>query len=49
MRQMGVKIKIIVNFRASRRFRFEDTKRIMSPKMRPKSFGTLEIRAPENL
>ena len=35
----GIKIKISAKFRASRRFRFEDTKRIMSPKIRPKSFG----------
>ena len=27
----GIKIKIIAKFRASRRLRFEDTKRIMSP------------------
>ena len=32
-------------FRASRRLRFEDTKRIMSPEMRPKSFGTFEKRS----
>ena len=41
----GRKIKITVKFRASRRLRFEDTKRIMSPEMRPKSFGTSEKRA----
>ena len=40
-------IKITAKFRASRRFRFEDTKRIMSPEKRPKSFGTFEKRAPE--
>ena len=33
-------------FRASRRLCFEDTKRIMSPETRPKSFGTFEKRAP---
>ena len=33
-------------FRASIRLRFEDTERIMSPEMRPKSFGTFEKRAP---
>ena len=42
----GIKIKINAKFRASRRLRFEDTKRIMSPEMRPKSFGTFEKRAP---
>ena len=39
-------VKITAKFRASRRFRFEDTKRIMSPEIRPKSFGTLEKQAP---
>ena len=43
----GVKIKITAKFRASRLFRFEDTKRIMSPEIRPKSFGTFEKQAPE--
>ena len=33
--------------RVSRRLHFEDTKRIMSPEMRPKSFGTFEKRAPD--
>ena len=42
----GIKIKITAKFRASRRFRFEDTKRIMSSEIRPKSFGTFEKRAP---
>ena len=42
-----VKIKIMAKFRASRRLRFEDTKRIMSPEIRPKSFGTFEKQAPE--
>ena len=42
----GIKIKITAKFRASRRLRFEDTKRIMSPEMRPKRFGTFEKRAP---
>ena len=41
-----IKIKITSKFRASRRFRFEDTKRTMSPEMRLKSFGTFEKRAP---
>ena len=35
-------IKITAKFRASRRLRFEDTKRIMLPEIRPKSFGTFE-------
>ena len=35
-----IKIKITAKFRGSRRLRFEDAKRIMSPEMRPKSFGT---------
>ena len=42
----GIKIKITAKFRASRHLRFEDTKRITSPEMVPKSFGTLEKRAP---
>ena len=33
-----IKIKTTAKFRASRRLRYEDTKRIMSPEMRPKSF-----------
>ena len=41
----GIKIKIIAKFRASRRLRFEDTKRIMSPKIHPKSFGIFEKQA----
>ena len=41
----GIKIKITAKFRASRRLRFKDTKRIMSPEMRPRSFGTFEKRA----
>ena len=43
----GIKTKITAKFRASRRLRFEDTKRIMSPEIRPKSFGTFEKQAPE--
>ena len=39
-------MKITAKFRASRRLRFEDTKRIKSPEMRPKSFGTFEKQAP---
>ena len=42
----GIKIKITAKFRASRRLRFEDTKRIMSPEIRPKRFGTFEKQAP---
>ena len=42
----GIKIKITAKFRASRRLRFEDTKRIMSAEIRPKSFGTFEKQAP---
>ena len=42
----GIKIKITAKFRASGRLRFEDTKRILSPEMRPKSFGTFEKQAP---
>ena len=41
----GIKIKITAKFRASRRLRFEDTKRIMAPEIRPKSFGTFEKQA----
>ena len=41
-----IKIKITAKFRASRRLRFEDTKRIMSPHLRPKSLGTFEKQAP---
>ena len=43
----GIKIKITAKFCASRRLRFEDTKRIISPEIRPKSFGTFEKQAPE--
>ena len=39
-------IRITAKFRASRRLRFEDTKKIMSPEIRPKSFGTFKKRAP---
>ena len=41
-----VKKKMTAKFRALRRLRFEDTKRIMSPEMVPKSFGTFKKRAP---
>ena len=40
-------MKITAKFRASRRLRFEDTKRIVSPEIRPKSFGTFEKQAPD--
>ena len=43
----GIKIKITAKFHASRRLRFEDTKIIMSPEMRPKRSGIFEKRAPE--
>ena len=42
----GIKIKITAKFRASRRPHFEDTRRIMSPEMHPKSFRTFEKWAP---
>ena len=42
----GIKIKVTAKFRASRRVSFEDTRRIVSPEMRPKSFGTFEKQAP---
>ena len=42
----GIKIKITAKFCASRPFGCEDTKRIVSPEMRPKSFGAFEKRAP---
>ena len=45
----GIKIKITAKFRASRRLRVEDTKRIMSPEIRPKSFGTFEKQAPDRI
>ena len=43
---MGIKIKVTAKFRASRRLRFEHTKRLMSPEMCPESFETFEKRAP---
>ena len=43
-----IKIKITANFRASKRLRFEDTKRISPQEIRSKSFGTFEKRAPEH-
>ena len=44
----GIKRKITAKFRASRHPRFEDTKRIMSTEIRPKSFGTFEERVPKS-
>ena len=44
--EKGIKMKTTAKFRASRRLRFADTKRIMSPEMSPKSFGTFEKQAP---
>ena len=44
----GIKTKITAKFRASRRLRFEDTKRIISPEIRPKSFRTFEKQAPNH-
>ena len=44
-----IKIKITAKICASRHLRFEDTKRIVSPEMRPKSFGTFEKRAPGHI
>ena len=44
-----IKIKITAKFRASRRLSFEDTKRIMSPEMRPESLGTFEKQAPDTI
>ena len=43
----GMKIKITAKFRASRRLCFDDTKRIMSPTIHPKSFGTFRNRPRE--
>ena len=42
----GKQLKHTAKFGASRRLRFEDTKRIMSPEKRPKSFGTFEKKVP---
>ena len=42
----GRKIKSNCKVSCPRRLRFENTKRTMSPEMRPKSFGTFEKRAP---
>ena len=45
----GINIKMTAKFCASRCLHFQDTKRIMSPKMHPKSFGTFKKRAPAGL
>ena len=42
----GIKTKITAKFCASRGLRSEDTKRIMSPEIRPKRFGTFEKQTP---
>ena len=42
----GIKVIITAKFRAPRRLRFEDTKRIMSPEMRLKSSETFEKQNP---
>ena len=44
----GIKVKITAKFRASRRLLFKDTKRVMSPDIRPKNFGTFEKQAPDS-
>ena len=41
-----MKIKIAAKFRAPTGLRFENTKRITSSEIRPKSFGTFEKQAP---
>ena len=41
-----MEIKITAKFRASRSRRFEDTNRIMSSEMRPKTLGTFEKGSP---
>ena len=42
----GIQFKITAKFLILRRLRFEDTKRTMSPKIRPKSVGTFKKQAP---
>ena len=39
-------MKVTPKFRATRRLRFENTKKIMSSEMRSKSFGAFEKRGP---
>ena len=43
----GIKIKTTLKLPASRGLRLEDTEWIVSPEMRPKSFGTFEKGAPD--
>ena len=45
----GITIKTTAKFRASIRLRFEDTKRFVSPEIRPERFGTFEKRAPKSM
>ena len=42
----GIETEITAKFRASRHPRCEDTKRIKSPEIRPKTYGTFEKWAP---
>ena len=42
----GIKMRITSKFRASKHLCFEDTKRIMSPEIGPKSFGSFEKQTP---
>ena len=42
----GIKLKTAAKFHASRRLRCAHTKRIISPDMSPKSFGTFEKQTP---
>ena len=42
----GIKINITARFCASRHLHFEDTKKIVSPEVHPKSLGTFEKQAP---
>ena len=42
----GIKIKVTAKFRASRRLRFKDTKRIVTRSAAENVLGTLEKRAP---
>ena len=44
----GIKIKITANFHASRLLSFEDTRRMLSPDMHPKSFGIFVRRGPDH-
>ena len=44
----GIKINITARFCASRHLHFEDTKKIVSPEVRPKSLGTFEKQSKKN-